>query len=54
MTTLVGILLSVVVVAGTWLYVAGIAPSYPWNTATFNGMLLVCLGFALWRGRARN
>jgi hypothetical protein len=52
-TTLVGALLAGVVVAGTALYVGGLAPAYPWNGGAFNLLLLACLAFALAFGRAR-
>jgi hypothetical protein len=46
-----GILLSVVVAAGTWLYVAGIQPPFPWSVWAFNGLFAVCVVLALWFGR---
>ena len=53
LVTLGGIALAAVVTAGTWLYVAGIAPPYPWNLRAFQLLLLVCLGYALLLGRTR-
>jgi hypothetical protein len=46
-----GILLSVVVAAGTWLYVAGIQPSFPWSVWAFNGLFALCVAVALRLGR---
>jgi hypothetical protein len=47
-----GALLALVVAAGTWCYVSGIAPPYPLNDWAFNALLLLCLAFALAFGRA--
>jgi hypothetical protein len=40
-------LLTALVTVGTWLYIAGIAPPFPVNAWGFNGMVLLCLVFAL-------
>ncbi len=50
--TLGGIVLAVVVTAGTALYVRGIAPPYPQNVWAFQGLLALCLAYALLFGRA--
>ena len=51
MITLAGAALAVLVAAGTALYIHGIAPPYPWSSAAFQVLLLICLGFALAFGR---
>lgn len=53
LTTALGIILAVVVVAGTALYIRGMAPPYPYNAWAFNGMVLLSLVLALLAGRAR-
>ena len=49
--SLVGMLLAAVVTMGTWCYIAGLAPAYPANAYGFNGLLLLCVLFALACGR---
>jgi hypothetical protein len=51
--TVAGILLATVIAVGTWLYVQGAAPPYPWNMRAFQGLLLLCTLFALLFGRSR-
>ncbi|HEU4752930.1 MAG TPA: hypothetical protein VFU47_07455 [Armatimonadota bacterium] len=46
-----GILLVVVVAAGTAAYIAGAAPPFPGNAIAFNGLLAGCLLYALAFGR---
>ncbi len=46
-----GVLLALVVAVGTWLYVAGVAPPYPWNGRAFQALLLLCTVYALLFGR---
>lgn len=46
-----GILLALVVAAGTVLYIQGIAPPFPWSAHAFNLMLLVCILYAVAFGR---
>jgi hypothetical protein len=43
--------LAAVVAAGTWLYVAGLAPPFPWNVWGFNLLLGLCLAYAFAFGR---
>ena len=45
------VLLSAAVVAGTALYVQGIAPAFPANMWGFNGLTLVCIAWAFAVGR---
>ena len=40
-----------VIFAGTWLYVAGLAPAFPVNAWLFNGAVLVSIGLAFAGGR---
>lgn len=51
LTTLVGVLLSLLIAVGTWLYVAGIAPPFPANAWAFNGVLCIATLYALALGR---
>jgi hypothetical protein len=53
-TALAGALLASVVVAGTVLYVRGVAPAYPRNEIAFSLLLLACLALALGCGRCRS
>lgn len=46
-----GVILALVVVAGTALYVRGVMPPYPQNQWAFDGLFLVCLAYALAFGR---
>lgn len=48
-----GMLLAGVVAIGTWLYVLGAMPPFPWNGWAFNGLLWAALAYALLLGRAR-
>jgi hypothetical protein len=50
-TILAGVLLAMLVTAGTGCYVAGLAPPFPYNAWAFNGLLAACLLLALLRGR---
>lgn len=52
LVTIGGMLLALFVTAGTWLYIAGVAPPFPLNSWAFNGLLLLCLAYALAFGRA--
>lgn len=49
----VGALLAGVVAGGTGCYIAGIAPPFPWNLWAFNGLLWLCVLYALVLGRSR-
>lgn len=51
LTGLLSALLSLLVVAGTALYVAGLAPPFPWSMWAFNATLAACLALALHSGR---
>lgn len=50
-TALGGMLLAGGIAVGTWLYVAGVAPPFPWSAWAFHGALAVCLLYALAFGR---
>jgi hypothetical protein len=52
LATLGGVLLALVIVAGTGCYVAGAAPPFPTNAWAFNGALVLCVVYALLFGRA--
>lgn len=54
LVTLGGMLLAGLVTLGTWLYVAGLAPSFPLNVWAFNGMVLLSLVYALLFGRSKS
>lgn len=47
LVTLGGVALASTVAVGTWSYVSGIAPRFPLNAWAFNGLLIVCLVYAL-------
>jgi len=47
-----GMALALLVTVGTWLYITGIAPTFPLNAWAFNGLLLLCLAYALAFGKA--
>jgi len=49
--TLGGVFLAGLVALGTGLYVAGAAPPFPLNMWGFNGLVLLCMGYALLWGR---
>lgn len=53
LVTLGGMALAALVTVGSWLYVSGVTPPFPLNAWAFNGLLLVCLAYALAFGRAR-
>jgi len=46
-----GVALALLVTVGTWLYVRGVMPPYPWNLWAFQGVLLVSLAYAMLFGR---
>ena len=52
LTTLGGVLLALVIAAGTWLYMAGLAPPFPTNAWAFNAALCFTTAYALTLGRA--
>jgi len=47
----VGVLLAALIAVGTWLYVAGVMPPFPWNAWAFSAALWTSIGLALAFGR---
>jgi hypothetical protein len=50
-TTFLGLIGALVIFAGTWLYVAGLAPPFPLNAWLFNGAVVLSIGLAVAGGR---